>query len=170
MDQNIKKQSVAGQAEKKIVRQLSDSEPKKPWLKTLLPVGVIVLIIFAGAMTGYLLANRSPGSVEFGQPEGSGKKISQKDEAGHKDSEAFPDQAQGKIEINDNQDVLEGSHQLLRTGGESQTAYLTSSAVDLDLFIGQCVEVWGETFTAQKASWLMDIGYIKKLDKCPEGL
>jgi len=58
----------------------------------------------------------------------------------------------------------EGTHKLLREGGESQTAYLTSSVLDLDLFVGHKVEIWGETFAAQKAGWLLDVGAVKVLD------
>ena len=82
----------------------------------------------------------------------------------------FRSTAQGKIEINDNGDIVEGSHKLLRPGGPSQTAYLTSSVLDLNQFKGKCVQVWGETFASQKAGWLMDVGRIKILEVCPEGL
>lgn len=55
----------------------------------------------------------------------------------------------------------EGSHKLLRPGGASQTAYLTSSVVDLDEFVGHEVTVWGQTFSAQRVGWLMDVGRVK---------
>lgn len=55
----------------------------------------------------------------------------------------------------------EGSHHLLRPGGADQTVYLTSSVVDLDQFVGHKVTIWGETFSAQKAGWLMDITKVK---------
>ncbi|MCD8484688.1 hypothetical protein LRY65_04530 [Candidatus Woesebacteria bacterium] len=55
----------------------------------------------------------------------------------------------------------EGSHTLLRPGGESQNVYLTSSVVDLDQFEGHRVHIWGETFKGQKAGWLMDVGRIE---------
>ncbi|MBU2592847.1 hypothetical protein KKD61_05355 [Patescibacteria group bacterium] len=58
----------------------------------------------------------------------------------------------------------EGTHRLNREGGESQTAYLTSSVLDLDSFVGHKVEVWGETFASQKAGWLLDVGRIKVLE------
>ena len=53
---------------------------------------------------------------------------------------------------------------LLREGGESQTAYLTSSVLDLDMFIGRKVQVWGQTFDSTNVAWLMDIGKIKVLE------
>lgn len=61
----------------------------------------------------------------------------------------------------------EGSHRLLREGGETQTVYLTSSVTDLDLFVGMEVEVWGETFKGQKAGWFMDVGRVKVIN--PDG-
>ena len=78
--------------------------------------------------------------------------------------EVFRDTAVGIIEINDGSLTDEGTHKLIREGGESQTAYLTSSVLDLGKFIGRKVKVWGETFAAQKAGWLMDIGKVEILE------
>ena len=55
----------------------------------------------------------------------------------------------------------EGTHSLIRTGGEDQKAALTSSILDLDLFIGRKVEIAGETNDSQKAGWFLDVGSIK---------
>ena len=77
-------------------------------------------------------------------------------------SKSFTDSATGTIEkgnING-----EGTHILNRPGGASQRASLTSSTVDLDLFIGKNVEVKGETNRSNKTSWLMDVGSIKILE------
>ncbi len=74
----------------------------------------------------------------------------------------FKDIATGTIEkgnING-----EGTHILNRAGGASQRASLTSSAVDLDLFVGKKVEVKGETNASNKTSWLLDVGSIKILE------
>ncbi len=117
-----------------------------------------VVVIAAGAGTGYLLARRpsvagtsiSPGAIVTST------------EVGIKDTSTFRDSAQGVLQqggING-----EGTHQLVRDGGPSQTVYLVSSVVDLDQFVGQKVEVWGETFDAAKAGWLMDVGLVKILD------
>lgn len=77
-------------------------------------------------------------------------------------AKAFKDTATGVIEkgnING-----EGTHILNREGGLSQRASLTSSTVDLDLFIGKKVEVKGETNASNKTSWLLDVGSIKILE------
>lgn len=79
-----------------------------------------------------------------------------------REDETFKDTATGVLEKNGVEG--EGTHRLLREGGESQTVYLTSSVLDLDLFVGHKVQVWGETFAAQKAGWLMDVGKVKVLE------
>jgi len=76
-------------------------------------------------------------------------------------NKTFKDTAIGTIEkgsING-----EGTHILNRDGGTTQRASLTSSAVDLDLFIGKMVEVKGETNSSSKTAWLLDVSTIKIL-------
>lgn len=76
-------------------------------------------------------------------------------------SKTFADAATGTIQsggING-----EGTHTLEREGGKTQNAALTSSVIDLDLFVGKKVEVKGETNDSAKAGWLMDVGSIKIL-------
>jgi len=75
------------------------------------------------------------------------------------DTKAFTDSAEG--ELADGGIDGEGSHHLIREGGESQFVYLTSSVINLDQFIGRQVKVWGQTFEAQKAGWLMDVGRLE---------
>lgn len=58
----------------------------------------------------------------------------------------------------------EGTHTLDREGGSDQTAVLTSSTVDLDLFVGKKVEVKGQTNNSPKVSWFMDVGSIKIIE------
>ena len=55
----------------------------------------------------------------------------------------------------------EGNFHIERPGGESQNAYLTSSTVDLSVYVGKKVKVWGQTFSGQKAGWLMDVGLVE---------
>ena len=58
----------------------------------------------------------------------------------------------------------EGTHILKREGGDSQTVALTSSTVDLSLFVGKKVEVTGQTNKSNKAAWLLDVGNIKIIE------
>lgn len=77
-------------------------------------------------------------------------------------NQTFKDSAKGTIKsggVNG-----EGTHTLEREGGVTQNAALTSSVVDLDLFVGKKVEVKGETNKSNKAAWLMDVGSIKILE------
>ncbi len=55
----------------------------------------------------------------------------------------------------------EGNFHLERPGGTSQNVYLTSTTVDLSNYIGKKVKVWGQTFQAEKAGWLMDVGSVE---------
>ena len=74
----------------------------------------------------------------------------------------FKDSATGTLEkgsVNG-----EGTHILNREGGATQRAALTSSAVDLDLFVGKKVEIKGETNASNKAGWFMDVGTIKIIE------
>jgi len=41
---------------------------------------------------------------------------------------------------------------------------LTSSVVDLDKFVGKKVEIYGQTNTAEKAGWLLDVGYARVIN------
>lgn len=77
-------------------------------------------------------------------------------------STVFKDSATGTIEKGSINGV--GTHILNREGGATQRASLTSSVVDLDLFIGKKVEVKGETNSSSKTAWLMDVGSIKVLE------
>ena len=77
-------------------------------------------------------------------------------------SKNFGDSAMGTIK--DGGVNGEGTHTLLREGGVTQNAALTSSVVDLDLFVGKKVEVKGETNDSNKAGWFMDVGSIKILE------
>jgi hypothetical protein len=55
----------------------------------------------------------------------------------------------------------EGNFHIERPGGISQNVYLTSTTVDLSNYIGKKVKVWGQTFSGQKAGWLMDVGLVE---------
>lgn len=129
--------------------------------------GIIVGVILFGVASGFGIA-----SVTGGTKLGVGKLkttesvatagVKVGDVVGVADEKAFRDSAEG-ILVEGGADG-EGSHHLVRSGGPSQNVYLTSSIVDLNLFVGDKVTVWGETFSAQKAGWLMDVGRVKVLE------
>ena len=151
--------------EKPILKTMDQKPPPVPGTKKLPPVKVLIilLIITAGVGSGYLLNSKFgtiPGLKSMSEVTESGLKVG--DVVGSPDEKTFRDTAEGVIEAGGIDG--EGSHKLLREGGDSQTAYLTSSVVDLDQFVGHKVQVWGETFAAQTAGWLMDIGRVKVVE------
>lgn len=159
--------------EQNIINEFPQASKRLNLKEILIPAGIILGIILLGGVTGYFLATRwgqVVGPTSSKQLMGGAELIQGPKEAGIKDIKTFKDTTQGKIEVNDNKDIPEGSHKLLRPGGPSQTAYLTSSVLDLNQFLGKCVQIWGETFAAQKAGWLMDVGRVKILDSCPKGI
>lgn len=141
--------------------------------KPLLIIVFAFIIVGAGIFTGYRLS-RGQGKIasdlESRKLTGEAELIATDEEVGIKDESVFSDEADGRIEVNDFSVSQEGTHILVRSGGASQTAYLSSTVVDLDQFVGKCVHVWGETSSAKTAGWLMDVGRIRLLDKCPEGV
>lgn len=136
----------------------------KKHLKTYALLGFVALLAGVGTgFGGYQLqaqnstSSRSEGSGEIQQVAGS--VISVGDVFGIDDIETFSDSAQGYLEAGGYKG--EGSHQLLRPGGETQTVYLTSSITDLDPLVGMEVKVYGETFKGQNVGWLMDVGRVE---------
>ena len=150
------------------VNEVGEEEPKKPVVKKfpkegvkgmLLPLIFGLLIILAGVGSGWLLSGG--GKTKGASETASGVEESQS-EAGLSDEQTFRDRAEGVLEeggVNG-----EGTHHLVRDGGLSQYVYLTSTVIDLQSFSGKKVQVWGETISAQKAGWLMDVGRIKVVE------
>lgn len=129
------------------------SERGLPYPKLfLLLVGVIIFGIAAGFVATKLkgLSNKSSGQNE---------KVAQT--AGIADKKTFKDSTEGILREGGVDG--EGNFHLDRPGGASQNVYLTSTTVDLSKYIGKKVRVWGETFQAQKAGWLMDVGLVEVL-------
>jgi len=171
VEEQLQKVEVKTEQDEGLLRKMPSSEKAFNFKKSAKPALVIIVIILAGVVSGYFLANRGVTTSEkITELMGGAQMVQGPKEVGIKDETLFPDSAQGRIEINDSEVVTEGSHKLIRPGGESQTAHLTSSVLDLSQFLGKCVQVWGETFAGQQAGWLMDIGRVKVLDSCPEGV
>jgi hypothetical protein len=120
-------------------------------------LGVYIFLILLGIGTGYLLAGKG------GSLGSAGGTIKTETVVGSTDTKTFKDSAEGMVEAGGMNG--EGSHKLVREGGPSQTAYLVSSVVDLDEYVGKKVRVWGQTMGAKKVSWLMDVGKIELLSE-----
>lgn len=129
------------------------------------PVAMLLVIIVAvlalGVLTGFG-ASKAMGGQKTANAGGSGtvaEEVNEENKVGVKDTKVFPDTAEGTLREGGFEG--EGSFHLERPGGESQNVYLTSSTVDLSQFIGKKVMVLGKTFEAEKAGWLMDVGYLE---------
>ncbi len=137
--------------------------PIAPQRKIVLPKGAPVilaaLVILAGVATGFLLSSQQTSLPFLG---GKPKVIKTEKMAGSTDVKTFKDVAEGTLEKGGIDG--EGTHKLIRPGNESQIVYLTSSVINLDDFVGKKVRIWGETFSAQKAGWLMDVGRVEVLE------
>lgn len=127
----------------------------KVWLP-----GLAVLIVLLGTAVGYLLSRAS--SLQVAGTSSTPAMVKTATEVGSTDTKTFGDSATGVLK----KDGLkgEGTHQLIRDGGPSQTVYLFSSVVDLDEFEGKKVEVWGATKRPKDVPWLMEVGRVKILE------
>lgn len=137
--------------------------------KTPMMIAIFLMALVSGVGTGYgihrLNAQGSrPSDPEIAKiQEGSPtSNVKVGDVFGSPNENIFKDSAEGVIQEGGLDG--EGTHKLIRPGGISQTVYLTSSVVDLEKFNNAKVKVWGETNTAQKAGWLMDVGRIKVIE------
>ncbi len=121
--------------------------------------GLIPVIVFFAVVLG---VGTGFGLVKYRNASGAvGGKVKTATEVGVNDTKTFKDSAEGKLAKGGVDG--EGTHHLVRVGGSSQNVYLTSSVVDLDQFVGKKVKVFGQTFAAQNAGWLMDVGKVEVL-------
>lgn len=156
--EDVKQNSGKVNEDLKPVKEPVVKTEKSP--KRVVVVLLTILVIGLGVITGYFLSNKlmkegKTGTVGVISEVVKGKEYGMVDVSGK-------DTAMGVVEVGGLNG--EGTHKLLREGGPSQTVYLTSSAVDLDLFNGKKVQIWGETFRGQKTGWFMDVLKIKPLE------
>lgn len=123
---------------------------------------IYLVVILLGAVSGGIVY----GLTASGTVRVAGKRVQvvkSETEEGVKDAAAFKDTATGKLVPNDGKITQEGTHIIVRDG-PSQNVYLTSSVVDLTKYEGKLVQVWGDTYQAQTAGWLMDVGRVKMVE------
>ncbi len=120
----------------------------------------LLIVIVAGAVLGFVFAKVKSSSSKTSKNQQTQTSTSDKS-AGIADKKTFKDQAEGTLREGGADG--EGNFHLERPGGDSQNVYLTSTTVDLSQYIGKKVRVWGQTFQAQKAGWLMDVGLVEVL-------
>ena len=139
---------------------IRDLEPKNN--QNTLPLSrfflILIFVLTAGIITGFLI---SLNKKTISKNKDGIKKEEVKKTAGIADKKTFKDKAEGILKEGGIDG--EGNFHLERPGGESQNVYLTSTTVDLSQYTGKKIRVWGETFTAEKAGWLMDVGLVELL-------
>lgn len=136
--------------------------PPRANLSKFLPAVLVIIIVVAGILSGLVFASRN--KAKQASTGAIGEENLPK-EVKESFAQTFRDQAEGVIEKNDKLDkYAQGTHKLIRPGGESQTAFLTSSVLDLDEYIGKKVRVLGETFGSSQVGWLMDVGKVEVIE------
>lgn len=146
-------QTAATNATQSVLKKFSLKDKKLPMY-----VGIALLVVLLGVGTGWFLSNRTSARSSSPTKSAPGAKTSAT-EAGIGDEKTFKDSAQGALQ--EGGISGEGTHHLVRPGGDSQNVYLTSTVIDLGSFVGKKVQVWGQTISGQNAGWLMDVGKIK---------
>ena len=122
-------------------------------------LGVVAVAAVLGGVTGLVLANQGGGGG------GATTLIVGTPKTPEQDAKTFRDFAEGVIkpkpEPEDPSEYTEGTHYLQREG--QVPVALTSSVVDLSLYEGKKVKVFGETQKALKEGWLMDVGKVEEI-------
>jgi hypothetical protein len=115
-----------------------------------------LLVVLVGVGTAKLISGRMAG----GNPAGAapGAKVTSTS-AGTLDPKVKYDTATGTLQTGGLNG--EGTFHLVRDGGASHYVYLTSSVVDLNVFVNKNVQIWGETLASKKVGWLMDVAKVQ---------
>lgn len=156
-------QAKNGKPSEKTVSAVKSLQPDDNTMKNSSKVilGVYALLVLLGIGTGFLLSKKTGIAGSLGGPTpaviNTGKTV------GSTDTKTFNTTADGVLRKGGSDG--EGTYHLDRTGGPSQTAYLISSVVDLDQFVGKTVRVWGQTMQPKKVSWLMDVGKVELISE-----
>lgn len=130
-------------------------QPKKSVLPLVIGAFVIVLL---GVGTAKLISSKFLGISNDSSKVATGAKVTST-EAGKLDPNIKYDTATGILKVGGANG--EGTYHLEREGGISKYVYLTSSMVDLNLFVDKNVQIWGETIASKKAGWLMDVAKVQ---------
>lgn len=149
---------------KKYTQSQESAQMAKKSSKPITTIIIALVVVLAGIGTGYVLSkvvsfdggggSSQPVAVAPDEPD----QITAGETYGSK-TNGFSDEATGVL-IEGGTDG-EGTHRLLRPGGESQIICITSSVLDMDLFVGHQIVIWGETFDTQKCGWFMDVGRVE---------
>ncbi len=140
-----------------LVRPIDARDAKHPVQQmkqnSMVILAVYVVLILFGLGTGYILSHKSTSGAAMVVTTGTAGNPAKV--AGVQDASKFTNCPVGTLDKGGIDG--EGTHHLTRPGGPSQTAYLISSIIDLDQYVGLKVKVCGATLQALKAPWLMDV-------------
>lgn len=171
-DSSVENKASDADPKNNIIQAKKQSTEVKPQPLKLTPVKTVLaslLIVLAGTLTGFGLSRvTGSGSTQSSQvgsiDQATGQIVEGEVRVGDSlgSDNRDGDQAEGVLQVGGING--EGSHRILRPGGADQTVYLTSSVVDLNLLEGHKVRVWGDTFAAQTAGWLMDVVSLEVLE------
>ncbi len=167
MEEIISQPTEQTTTEEELLHQLEESKKNNPKIPLWAIYLGIFFIFYSLGFIGYWVKSNqtSPSTISFhgGEQTNSQEVIKFKKGATFGvDSPLFKDTAEGLLERNKDPNKP-GTHILIR-GDESQTAYLTSSVLDLDKYVGHKVKIWGETQSVEKVGWFMDVGKLQILD------
>ncbi len=116
----------------------------------------VVISLLLGTLSGYLLSTKTTSK--------SNQVTTKQPKTAQQDTRTFRDFAEGVIRPkptpSDPSVYTEGTHYLERAG--TVPVALTSSVVDLSIYEGKKVKVYGETQKAIKEGWLMDVGRVEE--------
>ena len=129
-----------------LVKPLETIKTKSGMPKKLIIPLVVVLL---GVASGWGLSRKSglPAgtSAQLTSPESiTANNLKIGEIVGVPDEKSFRDKAEGVLVEGGFEG--EGSHHLVRPGGDDQNVYLTSSIVDLSLFVNHKIIIWGNFF------------------------
>ena len=143
-----------------VMKSFSNKDTKK---RSLVMILVGVVVVLSGIFAGWMLSGGKIGAQKTDSNMiKTENTVNNPDEAGVADESTFKN-SESPIGILQEGGTANGvgNYHLERPGGISQNVYLTSTVIDLKSFVGKKVQVWGETLSAPKAGWLMDVGKIK---------
>lgn len=154
---------MSDQKNDKIVHSFEEESNEK--LLSPPKIALFVGMVLLGIGSAFLVTSQTSGSSTSTNTAQDGEvsdKVEKGQIIGSEDESTFKDKAEGLLKEGGIDG--EGAYHLERPGGVSQNVYLTSSVLDLSPYIGREVRVWGETFAAEKAGWLMDVGRLQVLE------
>lgn len=140
--------------------QFRPVQNKSQLVSKIIQIALVVVILAIGITTGLIMSSRAKSKQLAQTLPANNENLTPQQEKNVQT--VTRDSAEGVLEKNDKfEETSQGQWKLIRPGGDSQTAYLTSSYMDLDEYVGKKVKVYGETLGSDKVGWLMDVAKVE---------